>query len=106
MPGVVVHAQMVSQIISVASGQMSLLSVWPDWAELLWIGGWATVGGSLVWVVRQPARLATAAAGATGLLLGGTYALFVGFIWLPSVTPAIALWLSGAAIMSWRAYKT
>ena len=105
MPGVVVHAQMVSQILSSASGQTPLLSAWPDWAELLWVGGWAAIGSSLVWVVRHPLYLAAGAAGFTILLVGSTYLMFAGSIWLPCVEPAIALWLSGAGMMSWRAYK-
>ena len=105
MPGVVVHAQMVSQILSAASGQTPLLKVWPDWAELLWIGGWAVVGASLVWTVWHPLRLAAAGIMVIILLVGSTYLMFVGSVWLPCVTPMIALLLSAAGVIVWHSYK-
>ncbi|MBC6422789.1 MAG: CHASE2 domain-containing protein [Hormoscilla sp. SP12CHS1] len=37
MPGVVVHAQIVSQILSAVVDGRPLFWVWPDWAEWLWI---------------------------------------------------------------------
>jgi len=105
MPGVVVHAQMVSQILSAASGQTPLLKAWPDWAELLWIGGWAVVGASLVWTVWHPLRLAAAGIMVIILLVGSTYLMFAGSIWLPCVTPMIALLVSAAGVMVWHSYK-
>ncbi|NER30174.1 MAG: CHASE2 domain-containing protein, partial [Symploca sp. SIO1C4] len=38
MPGVVVQAHMISQIISAALGERPLLSWWTEWLETLWIG--------------------------------------------------------------------
>ncbi len=112
MPGVVVHAQMVSQLLSVATGQMPLLRAWPDWAELLWIGGWAIVGSSFVWL-RHPLHLAIAAATGLIILVGSSYLIFTGLVWgsvwgsvwLPCVTPGIALLLSITAVTAWRASK-
>jgi len=105
MSGVVVHAQMVSQILSAASGQTPLLRAWPNWAELLWIGGWAVIGGSLVWIIRHPLQVTAAGIVVIILLVGSTYLMFAGSIWLPCVTPMVALLLSAAAMLSWRTYK-
>ena len=38
MPGVLVHAQMLSQILSAVVDGRSLFWVWPEWAEILWNG--------------------------------------------------------------------
>ncbi len=109
MPGVLVHAQMVSQILSLAEGETALLGAWPDWAELLWIAGWAVVGGSLVWAIRRPLHLVAASTAAAGILVGSSYlmftGLFTGAIWLLCVTPGIAMLLSGTALILWQAYK-
>ncbi|QIR37215.1 CHASE2 domain-containing protein [Tolypothrix sp. PCC 7910] len=50
MPGVVIHAQMVSQMLSVAKQERPLLRFWPQTLDAVWIGSWALMGGLCVWV--------------------------------------------------------
>lgn len=54
MPGVVIQAHMISQIISAVLDQRSLLWWLPQWLEAVWIGCWAWLGGVLVWMWRSP----------------------------------------------------
>lgn len=59
--GVVLQAQMISQLISLAENKRSLIKSWPEWGEILWIAGWGLCGGllgSLLWL-PSPRRVAT-----------------------------------------------
>lgn len=101
LPGVVVHGQMVSQLVSAAQENRKLLWWWPVWAETLWIGLWALVGGL---VVRQLVRLRFLAAGAATalvVLVGLSYAVltFAGG-WLPLV-PALGAGLGTAGLVAY-----
>ncbi len=49
MAGVIVHAHQVSQIISAVLDRRHLITFWDRWADWLWILGWSTVGGVIVW---------------------------------------------------------
>jgi CHASE2 domain-containing sensor protein len=60
IPGVIVHSQMISQILSTVIDQRPLIWWWPEWAEALWIGGWALVGSGLVRSLSSPLGLAIA----------------------------------------------
>ncbi|MBD1911028.1 MULTISPECIES: CHASE2 domain-containing protein [unclassified Leptolyngbya] len=102
MAGVVVHAQMTSQLLSAALGEQPLFWYFPDWAEGLWIVGWAVVGGVLGWFVRNPLLLA----GNTGLwllvIVGGGFVLFTHGGWVPVVAPAIAFFLTDGGVAGFR----
>jgi len=52
MPGVLVQAQMVSQILSAVLDGRPLLSVWSTWGEIVWIWGWSLVGSAIAWVLK------------------------------------------------------
>lgn len=90
MPGVVIHAQMVSQLLDAAWGTRPLISVWSDAAEIGWILAWALGGGLLAWFIRHPLGLALA----SGLTLLSLYGLcrflFFDQIWIPLVPPFLA----------------
>lgn len=105
MPGVVIHAQMVSQVLTSVLDQQPLLWVLPDGIELLWIGSWAIVGGSLAWFVRHPLLLSLGSVAVLGILGGSVWLLFINHGWLPGLTPAIAFLLTGATVVSWRSYQ-
>lgn len=105
MAGVVVHSQMVSQVLSAVLDGTSPIWVWPEWAELLWIGGWAMVGAGMAWLIRHPVILIVGTVGVLGLLAGTTVVVFLNHGWLPSMTPAIALVLAEGTVVSWRSYR-
>ncbi|WP_227517564.1 CHASE2 domain-containing protein [Parathermosynechococcus lividus] len=105
MPGVVVHAQMVSQFLSAALDDDAPIWYWPLPFVLGWIILWAGVGSVLGWWLRQPLWLAAAVAGGGLALVGGSFAIFVvGNGWIPVVPPLIALMLSSVGMVGYVGY--
>jgi CHASE2 domain-containing sensor protein len=52
IPGVVMQAQMTSQLISYVLDDRPFIQTWPIWGDLLWIGTW-TIAGTLVGTFRR-----------------------------------------------------
>jgi len=106
MPGVAVHAQAVSQIVSAALGkERSLFWTMPGWAEVPWIFVWSLVGGVLVWRIRNPIIAIASVAAASVGLIGICFILFVQQGRVPLVPPALALLLTGASVASYKGYQ-
>lgn len=105
MAGVMVHAQVVSQIISAALNQRRLFWFWPDWGEALWVFGWSLVGGLLAWRLKHPMRLAIGEFAVLGILSGTSWILFTQAGWVPLVPPAMAVLGTGASVVAYTAYK-
>jgi CHASE2 domain-containing sensor protein len=88
IPGVVLQAQMVSQLLGAALDGRALIQSYPWWVDLLWIGGCAATGGMLVTSCRRPIAVGVG----TIVLLSG-----VGFLrlqsgdWVPIVPATIAI---------------
>lgn len=100
MPGVSVHAQMLSQILnSVLDGQ-PLFWFWPEWAEVLWIAIWSVSGGLLALRIRHPAILGAAVTVGLSGLMGTGFVLFLNFGWVPVVSPAVAFTLTGGCVIA------
>ncbi|MEB3278882.1 MAG: EAL domain-containing protein [Lyngbya sp.] len=114
MPGVFVHAQMVSHIISVASQnwgfnqplifQQSPQLFWflPRGLEFIWIGSWAIIGGLVTWRIRHPIKQGIALSLGLFVLWGIGYGLFVFKGWLPLISPALALGLTSITVMAYK----
>lgn len=98
MSGVLVHAQMVSQILSAAAGERPLLWVWPVWGENLWTWGWSVVGGMLAWRSRSWLYL-TLTSGAIVGLCWLCFELLVLGGWVPLVPAVLTLIVSGIAVV-------
>ena len=104
MAGVLVHAQMVSQLLSAALDGQPLVWFWPEWVEALWIGAWAAIGGLLAWYIRQPLLLIlSGTALLTSLAMIG-FGLFVQLGWVPLMAPAFAAIATGGLVIAYRAY--
>ncbi len=103
-PGVIIHANLISTILSAAMNDRELIQTWPEWAEWLWIFGWTAIGGISCWV-KRPAeqkhqflflrrwRLLLA----SGCLATSVYGAFLAGWWIPAV-PAF-LGLAGASFL-------
>ena len=101
MPGVYVHANIASQIVSTAVDGRQMLWSFSEPGEWLWILGWSVVGGSLSLVLFQMNLLQKDSLNSikltvlgivfpVGILLTSSYLLFLTGYWLPTIAPLIA----------------
>lgn len=91
IPGVMLQAQMVSQLLSAAIDGRSLIRSWNLAQDTLWIWGWAIGGGCLVIWLRRPIYLMLATAIAIGMLAGICLILLQLGYWVPLIPAAIAI---------------
>jgi len=103
MSGVLVHAQMVSQIVDAVEGKRPLFEFWSEWIEMLWIGSWALIGSSLAWFIRHPLVFALSSPILLGILGGMGFALFTDYRWVPIATPALAFISTSGIMVAYRA---
>jgi CHASE2 domain-containing sensor protein len=95
-PGVVVHANLISQLVSAALDGRPLLRTWPESQECLWIWIWATIGSVLSWQFKQITQIIASVLLAGLGLFGVAYLAFLQGWWLPIIPPLLGL--VGAAI--------
>ncbi|OLP19627.1 hypothetical protein BST81_04665 [Leptolyngbya sp. 'hensonii'] len=106
MPGVIIHAQMVSQLLDIASGQQREFQFWPRWGELLWVWSLTIVGGLLVWKLRHPLTFGSAGV-ACLLVIGGLgWGLFGHQIWIPVAEPMLGFVVAVGLAMAHRLFYT
>lgn len=105
MPGVLVHAQMVSQILDAASGDRPLFSFWPEWSEILWIFAWALIGGGLALGSRNALILAGSFPVLVCILGGTSFYLFLHYRWVPVVSPLAGFILTSTTITVYRTFQ-
>jgi CHASE2 domain-containing sensor protein/tRNA A-37 threonylcarbamoyl transferase component Bud32 len=105
MAGVTVHAQIVSQILSSVLDGVPLFRTLPDWGEILWIGGWAAIGGVLFWTVRHPLKLGIGILLCLGTIAGASGVAFVYYLWIPAIAPALAFMVAGVGTIGYRAAR-
>ncbi len=116
-PGVILQAQMVSQLVSAGLGERSLIKSLTLWQEVLWTCGWAAAGGGMglggmglgLGVGLSAGRSSVRRFWLRLLLAEGLVVLaswlwlVVGSVWVPLLPSAIAL--PTAAIASHTARK-
>jgi len=91
IPGVILQAQMTSQLLSAALDGRSPIRPLAWWQDILWIFGWSLVGGLSIWHSSTAAHKILIT---VGIMLGFTlicYLLFLRFYWLPLVPSVITI---------------
>ncbi|MBW4632425.1 MAG: CHASE2 domain-containing protein [Iphinoe sp. HA4291-MV1] len=96
--GVFLQAQMVSHILSAVLNGRPLLWWWSEWLEVLWVWGWALLGGILSWRILQPLHIGLAIAIALFILFSICFSIFTQAGWIPFVPSTLAL-VSCAAVL-------
>ncbi len=103
MPGVVIHAHMVSQILSTVLDQKPLFRFLPQWSEYVWIWLCSITGALIVWRIKHPLALGGILTVALVSLWAICWLSFINAVWIPA-TPAILGLLSTTGVI--LAYKT
>lgn len=106
MAGIVLHAQMVSQILSAVLQRQPQFWFWPEWGEVVWIGGWSLVGGILAWYLQHPLRLGLGIGATSGALFGICFGLFTQAGWVPLMPAVLGLVLTSGSVVTYRTYQT
>ena len=104
LPGVVIHAHMVSQIISAVLEGRRMLWWLPGWGETLWVWGWSSVGGILVWSLRSP-HIAGAIVFALAILSALCFVVLLLGGWIPLVPSALALLLTSGSLVAYTIFQ-
>lgn len=114
MPGVVVHANITSQILSAAIEGRVLLRVANQYIEWIWMGMWSMVGAVCTWWILASMRIGNNAFfGGTiiviGLssstLAGISYGAFLGGWMLPLFSPWLGLTVSAILTTNYHSYQ-
>ncbi|RMH76399.1 MAG: adenylate/guanylate cyclase domain-containing protein [Cyanobacteria bacterium J007] len=96
MPGVLIHAQMVSQFLSAGLDDLAPVSSWPEPVEWVWILAACLLGGAIGLKVSNPWGLtASAIALGCGFFAFGLWC-FLQRIWIPIATPIVGALSAGA----------
>ncbi|MGL5034856.1 MAG: CHASE2 domain-containing protein [Microcystaceae cyanobacterium] len=110
VPGVEIHANIVSQIISSTLENRPLIYSPSELVENLWILIWSGVGAVIAWQFRyKEGRKHSSLLAwclvllAGGTLFGSTYGAIVFGLWLPLIPPLLALIGSAVAITAYIA---
>jgi CHASE2 domain-containing sensor protein len=101
IPGVFVHAHMISHILSAVLDNRPLLWWWSGWVEAFWVWGWSLVGGMIAWRFSKPLHLGLAVALALLTLFVICFSIFTQAGWIPLLPPTLTLMLTATAVV-WR----
>ncbi|MDF5732661.1 MAG: TIR domain-containing protein [Rhizonema sp. PD38] len=100
VPGVTLHGQMISQMISAVLDHRSLIWWWSIDYETFWIFSWSLVGGIVCWRLHRTLYLVMGAIASLGGLYITCYLILVFQSgWVPLVPPALALIATGSGVV-------
>ncbi|MBW4560567.1 MAG: EAL domain-containing protein [Mojavia pulchra JT2-VF2] len=102
MPGVLLHAQLVSQLLSITLDQQPIFWFWPEWAESLWVWIWAFLGGVLAWRLRHPLSLGVTGAISLAGLAYICFSIFTQAGWIPLIPPILAFVITGGSVLAYK----
>ncbi|MEB3216734.1 MAG: CHASE2 domain-containing protein [Nostocales cyanobacterium 94392] len=104
--GVIIHAHMVSQLISAVLDNRPLLWVWSKWSEALWIYCWSIVGGILTWRCKSGLHLGLTIGLSQIILYNLCYALLIQGGWIPLVPSVLAIIAGSSSIAVYTRFNS
>ena len=103
-PGVILHAHVVSQILSVVEGEYPLIWTWAQQQESLWIGIWCLIGAVLVWYAQRFLLLIINSAISLLILVTTGWVLFFYEGWIPVVPPALGFAIVVSSTIAYQVF--
>lgn len=104
-PGVIIHAQLTHQLLSAALDGQSVLTAWPQWAELIWAALCGLTGGLVVWRFSYPSTIAGLTAAGIAGISAVTGLLFAYGVWIPIALPLAAFAGTGASLIVYKEFR-
>lgn len=106
LPGVTIHAQMVSQLLSAVLTDRAILKPWHLGYEILWVWAWAVSCGVLVVWWRKSTYVLLGLVSAALLLLYFSCYLLLAFwgFWVPLIPTTLSL-LTNAVVINYLTYR-
>ena len=104
MPGVVIHGQIVSQILDATSGKRAIYWFLPQWLEIVWLAIWIMVGVLGVWRSRHPFMLVCLSIIGLASIIGVGWFSFIHLGWIPVAEPALGLSVAIAFTLAQRLF--
>ena len=101
-PGILIHAQMVSQILSLVLDNETQFWFWTETIESLWIVIWAAIGAAIAWRLRHPINIGGAMILSLAILWGTGLILFLNAGWIPLIPPTLSFILTISAIVTYK----
>jgi CHASE2 domain-containing sensor protein/predicted Ser/Thr protein kinase len=105
LAGVAIHAESTSQILSAVLNQQPLFWFIPEWGEVGWILIWSLTGGIIASVIIHPLRLGIVGGVALALLFAINFAIFTQTGWIPVISPALGVLITGGSVLALRAHE-
>lgn len=105
MPGVEVHGQIVSQILSAVLDGKPLFRFLPEYLEGLWIILWGILGGYWGYKIKRPLILIAGNFLGLIVLFGVSYGLFLQLFWIPVAAPGLAFILTFILIVIYQDWE-
>jgi CHASE2 domain-containing sensor protein len=106
LPGVFIQAHMISQILTAAKGERSLIWWWPIWGDWLWILSWAMLSGIFVYIIPWRKYFAVSLGALLSLLVLICWLLLVQSGWVPLVPTALAIVLTNLSLVIYQSIAT
>ncbi|MDF5712209.1 MAG: CHASE2 domain-containing protein [Nostoc sp. S4] len=106
MPGVILQAHMVSQILSAVLDRRPLLWMLPKWGEFIWVWGCSLVGGIIVWQFQSWLKLGLTGVASICVLYGVSFGLLLQGAWIPLVPSVLVLIVNGTSIIIYTKFPT
>ncbi|MDB9524875.1 EAL domain-containing protein [Oscillatoria sp. CS-180] len=100
MSGVVVHAQIISQLLDIAEGRSAQYHFLPVGGELLWLIAWAVLTSVLTWRIRSPEVLLIASFAFVLSLFVIGWIFLAELVWLPIFEPLLGILVAGALVIA------
>lgn len=104
MSGVLIHTQMVSQLLDAASGDRPLFRFWLAWQEIIWIALWTLAGGLLGRIAYHPLAVTVGTTAGLCALWSACFYLFTQAIWVPLASPGLGFVLTVGIVITYRSH--